>query len=1002
MMNSLVEKVIDICLFATFFRNLAAVKLDSIREYEVIHLKKDGRLYSENSFNSIKTEKIYSEKINFDFFAFKKYYKLNLYRNKQLMTPEFEIFEQNSIKDSWTNKRGSGNCYYQGYIGNDTNSTAVVANTCNGLHSYIRDRNGLEYVIEPFQTNKTKLSDEHIFYRINRTVNNFGQKCGVRDSTNSDNIYTLYDTSDNSSHTFTEFPSSFLPIKFGQSDNNFERRRVFGETRNKKKYISVIVILDHGFYRKYGEKTEYQVLGIMNNVDHIYKYLNSRVAVQALMIWRDKNLIDVTADAGKTLDGLETYSHDILFGKMDLNADSIVLITSVSLDEHIVGLAGVGTMCSSRPCALIEAYSDVMVKVANTVAHEIGHTLGFQHNTKKCKCSQKPCVMKSYAPSTLAEAFSDCSQNMYEKRLDKGQLTCLFDYPRKLYGKPKCGNGFLEDGEACDCGSKEECIATGDDKCCDAGTCTLQKSAKCASGECCKNCQFKTQATLCRKAYDTDCDLPEYCTGVSQHCPTNTYVMDGNSCAKDQGSCFHGSCKDMNQQCQMLWGPNAIAASTRCFNLNTRKNDSYANCGGKENHFKECAPENMYCGKIQCTAKDNSKPLPIYPIIGEERGGRGSKIVTMGDESKCNMAYVPFEKDMQDPSMVNTGSKCGIGKMCQQQKCKNTTEINQYQASCKEGCFNGGVCNNKGNCHCPPGYACPDCRHLGLGGSRDSGQGCVKMSALSATAKTIIGTCTALLILIGALAIFIVKKREFLKAYREELRIRWFVSRAVAKPAWTIPKGRTDISGAGATSDRSDSANKHVTSSQNDIRIDVRPPPIVSISDTKGSKLTVADIKNIDSTDSVPPIKMGLQKSPKSPLKLSSAPKDGSRTPSPTPVFKINPIKAGNKKRPAPQPVKTPSPLPPKKALPPEPQNDSQVTNNVTKSPKLPPPSAVTNSTSEPKDFHYNLKPVAPNWPPASPSNDVEIAKPAVVPRKPLIPPGGLKPKLAPVPNQNV
>ena len=40
-------------------------------------------------------------------------------------------------------------------------------------------------------------------------------------------------------------------------------------------------------------------------------------------------------------------------------------------------------------------------------------------------------------------------------------------------------------------------------------------------------------------------------------------------------------------------------------------------------------------------------------------------------------------------------------------------------------CLSFQVCNNNGHCHCPTGFACPDCRYLGPGGSLDSGQGCV-------------------------------------------------------------------------------------------------------------------------------------------------------------------------------------------------------------------------------------------------------------------------------------
>lgn len=51
----------------------------------------------------------------------------------------------------------------------------------------------------------------------------------------------------------------------------------------------------------------------------------------------------------------------------------------------------------------------------------------------------------------------------------------------------QCGNGRLDEGEECDCGTIAECQNS--NQCCDPYTCRLIKEAQCASGECCDRCQ---------------------------------------------------------------------------------------------------------------------------------------------------------------------------------------------------------------------------------------------------------------------------------------------------------------------------------------------------------------------------------------------------------------------------------------------------------------------------------------------------------------------------------
>lgn len=54
-----------------------------------------------------------------------------------------------------------------------------------------------------------------------------------------------------------------------------------------------------------------------------------------------------------------------------------------------------------------------------------------------------------------------------------------------------CGNGIVEDGEECDCGTIEECHDS--DPCCDGITCKLRVEAECASGPCCDDCKVGSQ-----------------------------------------------------------------------------------------------------------------------------------------------------------------------------------------------------------------------------------------------------------------------------------------------------------------------------------------------------------------------------------------------------------------------------------------------------------------------------------------------------------------------------
>lgn len=62
-----------------------------------------------------------------------------------------------------------------------------------------------------------------------------------------------------------------------------------------------------------------------------------------------------------------------------------------------------------------------------------------------------------FARYPFPTVFSTCSKKDLAASLEKGVGMCLYNMPevKVLYGGQKCGNGYVEEGEECDCGEPE-------------------------------------------------------------------------------------------------------------------------------------------------------------------------------------------------------------------------------------------------------------------------------------------------------------------------------------------------------------------------------------------------------------------------------------------------------------------------------------------------------------------------------------------------------------------
>ncbi|XP_013931699.1 PREDICTED: zinc metalloproteinase-disintegrin-like MTP9, partial [Thamnophis sirtalis] len=114
---------------------------------------------------------------------------------------------------------------------------------------------------------------------------------------------------------------------------------------------------------------------------------------------------------------------------------------------------------SEDSVAIIQDHTEDTGLMATTMAHELGHNLGINHDTNGCNCPADTCIMTPRLTGVPLYDFSSCSVEQYKTFLTSNLPECILDKPLKTVvdAPAVCGNYFVEMGEECDCGSPEDC-----------------------------------------------------------------------------------------------------------------------------------------------------------------------------------------------------------------------------------------------------------------------------------------------------------------------------------------------------------------------------------------------------------------------------------------------------------------------------------------------------------------------------------------------------------------
>ncbi|PVD30597.1 hypothetical protein C0Q70_09869 [Pomacea canaliculata] len=500
-----------------------------------------------------------------------------------------------------------------------------------------------------------------------------------------DTLHRVFRNSDRKKLPFqcgTNRHDIYQPPSAIYQDHARKKRSIHGpyDKNQYTRFVELYLVNDYRTFQRHKENADEvfrRSQDIANIVNSLYRQLNIYVVLVGVEVWGTGDKIGITSSADTTMENFLRYRKERI-NPYHPN-DNAQLITGIHFDHGVVGKAIKGPICTHQFSGGVSMdYDGLVTLVATTVAHEIGHNFGMEHDNDT----------KQRSP----QHWSSCSQNALHEAFELGMDYCLRNQPRIIFDGPVCGNGFVEDGEECDCGLPEDC----GNRCCNATSCQLHSQAVCATGRCCNLETCKSSVMESQSSARKMCSWRMVCF-VKVDSPIA--IRASATHTMTSASCF-GARLD-------------VYLTPSCFQQLNVRGDHDGNCGYNwtTDRYYTCDRENVMCGLLHCVHLNEKLMFWRDNLALDMR----ANFLTRGNtQYVCRSAMLDVGLDMPDPGLVPDGAKCEENKICISQACV------PYKSWIFHNVLTVMVMG-KGHCHCHVGYAPPLCDRPGFGGSIDSG-----------------------------------------------------------------------------------------------------------------------------------------------------------------------------------------------------------------------------------------------------------------------------------------